>query len=158
MNRPWIYMCSPSWSPLPNQFLNIISGEINSLVNYSSQHRSVNLVILNPIHGSYQPYPVIQGVNIMLGLQSCLLWQLKKNDSGKCCASTVTVSVFKSRMNKMLSVPSWVYWTNSAFQVSAIFYLPSPAPSPPRPVPVILPLSNTGIPQRHCGFGSRLLH
>ena len=77
MNQPWIYMCSPSRSPLPSQFLNI-SGEINSLVNYSSQHRFVNLVILNPVHGSYQAYPVIQGVTIMLGLQLCLLWQLKK--------------------------------------------------------------------------------
>ena len=46
-----------------------------SLVNYSSQHRFLNLVILNPMHGSHKPSPVIQGVNIMLGLQLCLLWQ-----------------------------------------------------------------------------------
>ena len=53
-------------------------GRDQSLVNYSSQHRFLNLVILNPMHGSHKPSPVIQGVNIMLGLQLCLLWPLKK--------------------------------------------------------------------------------
>lgn len=127
-------------------------GRDQSLVNYSSQHRFLNLVILNPMHGFHKPSPVIQGVNIMLGLQLCLLWQLKKGLWEVLCIYTYCV-LFHSGMSKMLSVPALVYWTDNAFQVSAVFYLPSP-----HPVPIILPLSNTGIPQRHCGFGSRSLH
>lgn len=42
-------------------------------MTYSSQRRFVNLVIQNPVHGSYAPSPVIQGVTIALGLQLCLL-------------------------------------------------------------------------------------
>lgn len=91
-------------------------------MNYSSQRRFVNLEIQNPVHGSYAPSPVIQGVTVVLGLQLCLLkkglWEVPC--SCGCCV------LFTSGMRKMLSVPALVYWTNNEFQVSAVFYPPTP--------------------------------